>query len=132
MTTDSSAAPVVRVGDPTTPYRRRIRLLRRDAGSVWGGLEDDFHHFEVTLHHDGGHVTALEMEALRWPWATCPDAGRSLQALVGMALSDRCTAVASVTDPRMNCTHQFDLAGLCVSHAVRGAESRQYDIELPP
>ncbi|MGZ4690182.1 MAG: DUF2889 domain-containing protein [Acidimicrobiia bacterium] len=132
MTTDSSAAPVVRVGDPTTPYRRRIRLLRLDAGSVWGGLEDDFHHFEVTLHHDGGHVTALEMEALRWPWATCPDAGRSLQALVGMALSDRCTAVASVTDPRMNCTHQFDLAGLCVSHAVRGTESRQYDIELPP
>ena len=50
-----------------------------DAGTVWGGLEDDFHHFEVTLHHDGDHVTGLEMEALRWPWAPYPDAGRKLQ-----------------------------------------------------
>jgi hypothetical protein len=72
------------------------------------------------------------MHAVRWPWATCPDAGRPLQALVGMDLSDHCTAVASVTDPRLNCTHQFDLAGLCVTHAVRGTASRQYDVELPP
>ena len=61
-----------------------------------------------------------------------PGRGPGLQALVGMDLSDRCTAVAAVTDPRLNCTHQFDLAGLCVSHAARGTESRQYDIELPP
>jgi hypothetical protein len=132
MTAESTAPPVVTTGDPTTPYRRRIRLVKTDATTVWGGLEDDFHHFEVTLHHDGTHVTGLEMEAVRWPWATCPDAGRPLQALVGMALSDRCTAVADVTDPRMNCTHQFDLAGLCVTHAVRGTDVRQYDIELPP
>jgi hypothetical protein len=31
----------------------------------------------------------------------------------------------------MNCTHQFDLAGLCVSHAARALERRQYDPELP-
>ena len=123
---------MVRMGDPGGAYRRRIRLVALDPETVWGGLEDDFHHFEVTLHHDGRHVTGLEMESVRWPWATCPDAGRNLQALVGMELSDRCTAVAAVTDPRRNCTHQFDLAGLCVSHAVRGAETRQYDIELPP
>ena len=49
-----------------------------------------------------------------------------------MELSDHCTAVASVTDPRRNCTHQFDLAGLCVTHAERGTQTRQYDIELPP
>jgi Protein of unknown function (DUF2889) len=128
----SASAPVVRTGDPTTPYRRRIRLVKIDAGTVWGGLEDDFHHFEVTLHHDGSHVTGVEMHALRWPWATCPDAGRSLQALVGMALSERSTAVAAETDPRMSCTHQFDLAGLCVSHAARGTDQRQYDVELPP
>ena len=98
---------------------------------MWGGLEDDFHHFEVTLRHDGGHVTQVEMEAFRWPWVTCPDAGDRLHALEGMALSDRCTAVAEITDPRHTCTHQFDLAGLCVAHAVRDAESRQYDVELP-
>jgi hypothetical protein len=132
VSTERSAPPVVRMGDPTTPYRRRIRLVRMSPTQVWGGLEDDFHHFEVTLDHDGEHVTGLEMHAVRWPWATCPDAGVPLKALIGMALSDHCTAVAAVTDPRMNCTHQFDLAGLCVTHAVRGTETRQYDVELPP
>ena len=48
-----------------------------------------------------------------------------------MPLSTRCTAIAAVADPRMNCTHQFDLAGLCVSHAARGQEQRQYDVEVP-
>ena len=71
-----------------------------DPETVWGGLEDDFHHFEVTLQHDGAHVTAIDMHAVRWPWATCPAAGQGLQALVGMELSDRSTAVAKVTDPR--------------------------------
>lgn len=125
-------APTVRMGDPAGSYRRRIRMVALDDETVWGGLEDDFHHFEVTLHHDGRVVTGLEMEAFRWPWDTCPDAGASLQPLVGMDLADRCTAVASVQDPRLCCTHQFDLAGLCVSHAARGTKQRQYDIELPP
>jgi hypothetical protein len=125
-------APVVRIGDQTMPYRRRIRLVKTEPGVVWGGLEDDFHHFQVTLRHDGTHVTGISMHAERWPWATCPDARRNLQALIGMELSDRCTAVAAVTDPKMNCTHQFDLAGLCVTHAVRSADVRQYDVELPP
>ncbi len=129
---DSDEAPVVRIGDKTMPYRRRIRLVDTEPGVVWGGLEDDFHHFQVTLRHDGSHVTGISMHAERWPWATCPDAGRNLDALVGMELSDRCTAVAAVTDPKWNCTHQFDLAGLCVTHAVRDAEVRQYDVEVPP
>lgn len=125
------SAPTVRVGDPNGPYRRRIRLLHRSEGEVWGGLEDDFHHFEVTLRHDGTRVTRVEMEAFRWPWVTCPDAGEQLHALVGMELSDRCTAVAKVTDPRRTCTHQFDLAGLCVSHAVRTIAQREYEAEVP-
>lgn len=125
-------APVVRIGDPGLPYRRLIRLVRLDATTVWGGLEDDFHHFEVTLRHDGTHVTEVALDARRWPWATCPDAGANLSLIVGMELSDRCTAVASVTDPRQQCTHQFDLAGLCVSHAARGSERREYEVALDP
>jgi hypothetical protein len=126
------SAPTVRTGDPGRPYRRRIRLLRIDESTVWGGLEDDFHHFEVTLHHDGRRVTGCELEALRWPWTTCPDAGQNLTRLVGMVLSDRCTAVAAHTDPRWQCTHQFDLAGLCVALAARGDEQRQYDVAIEP
>jgi hypothetical protein len=101
-------------------------------GLVEGGLEDDFHHFEVTLRHDAGIVTGIEARSRRWPWSTCPDAGAQLHALEGMELSSRCTAVAKVADPRWNCTHQFDLAGLCVAHAGRGDAFRQYDVELPP
>ncbi|MGZ4712486.1 MAG: DUF2889 domain-containing protein [Acidimicrobiia bacterium] len=128
----SDAAPTVRMGDPRLPYRRRIRLVRVDATTVWGGLEDDFHHFEVTLRHDGAVVTAVTLESLRWPWTTCPEAGRNLSRLVGMTLSDRCTEVARVTDPRQQCTHQFDLAGLCVSHAARGTERREYEVAVDP
>jgi hypothetical protein len=126
------SAPIVAIGRPDGPYRRRIRLRRLGDDVVWGGLEDDFHHFEVTLRHDEARVTGIEMRAVRWPWATCPDAGRNLQQLVGMELSDRCTAVARVADPHWQCTHQFDLAGLCITHARRGSEVRQYDVELPP
>jgi hypothetical protein len=125
-------APVVRIGDPGRPYRRRIRIVRLDPTTVWGGLEDDFHHFEVTLDHDASTVTGVTMEARRWPWATCPDAGANLAQLVGMALSPRCTAVAEVSDPHWQCTHQFDLAGLCVAHAARGTHRREYEVALEP
>jgi hypothetical protein len=127
-----SDAPAVSIGDPTQPYRRGIRLVRIDPTTVWGGLEDDFHHFEVTLHHDSAVVTDLTMEARRWPWSTCPDAGVNLAQLRGMELSDRCTAVAAVSDPHFQCTHQFDLAGLCVAHAARRIERREYEVALDP
>jgi hypothetical protein len=125
-------APVVRVGDPAGPYRRRIRLVATAPDTVEGALEDDFHHFEVTLRHAHGRVTDVAARSRRWPWRTCPDAAANLRPIEGMDLSPRCTAVALVADPRTNCTHQFDLAGLCVAHAARGIDHRQYDAELPP
>lgn len=125
-------APTVRIGDPHGPYRRRIRTVAVDRGVVEGGLEDDFHHFEITLRYDGARVTGVESRSRRWPWSTCPAAAVNLRPVEGMPLSTRCTAIADVADPRMNCTHQFDLAGLCVSHAARGDERRQYDAEVPP
>jgi hypothetical protein len=125
-------APAVRIGDPDGPFRRRIRTVAADDGVVEGGLEDDFHHFEITLRHDGERVTSVESRSRRWPWSTCPAAAANLRPVEGMPLSTRCTAIAEVADPRMNCTHQFDLTGLCVSHAARGNERRQYDAELPP
>jgi hypothetical protein len=105
-----------------------------DAGSVEGGLEDDFHHFRVRVEHDGAVVTLVQADARRWPWTTCPDAAGPLHSLEGMELSPRCLAVGKVADPKLNCTHMFDLAGLCVAHAARGGPigtTRQYDIEIP-
>jgi hypothetical protein len=111
-------------------YRRRIRLVGSD-GRVVGDLEDDFHHFRVTLDHDGERVTAIKGEGVRFPWTTCPLAADSLLPIVGMPLSSRSTAVGDVTAARDNCTHMFDLAGLAVAHAGRGPITRQYDVFAP-
>ena len=112
-------------------YRRRIRLVASEAGVVEARLEDDFHHFEVTLHHDGERVLDVDARSVRWPWSTCPAAAGPLRALAGMELSPRCLAAGEYTSPKLNCTHMFDLAGLAVAHAARGGERRQYDAEVP-
>jgi hypothetical protein len=102
---------------------------------VSGGLEDDQHYFTVEVAHDGERVTAVTSRAVRAPWTTCPAAGGQLQALVGVALSERCLTVAGNTRSDQHCTHQLDLAALTVAHAARavsgGATRRQYDIAVP-
>ena len=117
-------------------YRRRIRLVATAPDTVESALEDDFHHFEVTLRHDGARVADVEARSVRWPWSTCPAAAGPLRALIGMPLSLRCLAVGERADPHANCTHMFDLAGLAVAHAARGLPThavsrRQYDAEIP-
>jgi hypothetical protein len=109
-------------------------VLIEEVGVVAAGLEDDFHYFTVRLQHDGERVLAADAEARRWPWTTCPGAAEPLRALAGMPLSRRCLAVGDWTDPRRNCTHMFDLAGLAVAHAARGGPPgtrRQYDVAVP-
>ncbi|MFZ4584144.1 MAG: hypothetical protein ACOYNI_02860 [Acidimicrobiia bacterium] len=116
--------------DITQPYRRRIRCVAPEPGVVIGDLEDDFHRFRVTLRHANGVVTAVDGEALRFPWTTCPGAVEPLRALEGMPIDARCTSVSRIADPKVNCTHMFDLAGHSVAHAARGTAARQYDVEL--
>lgn len=114
------------LADPTQPvYHRKIRLVA-GPGEVRGDIADGPHHFRVVLRHDGGRITGVRGEALRHPWTSCPGAVGELHRLVGMALSDRSTAVGSRADARLQCTHLFDLAGLAVAHAVRGTDRREY------
>ena len=113
------------------PYRRRIRIVTTAPGAVDAELEDDFHHFGLALTHDGTRVSSVEGRAVRSPWTTCPAAVGPLHAVEGMPLSPRCTAVAGHAEPRANCTHLFDLAGLAVAHAARGTWHREYDVEIP-
>jgi hypothetical protein len=112
-------------------YRRRIRVSAPRPGVVVSELEDDFHHFVVTLHHDGERVVSCDAASHRWPWSTCPDAAGPLRALAGMPLSRRFTAAGAWTDPKRNCTHQFDAACHAVTHAAWGRDRRQYDVEVP-
>ena len=112
-------------------YRRRIRVRRTAPGIVVSALEDDFHHFEVTLRHDDERVRSCENVSYRWPWSTCPDAAGPLRELAGMPLSRRFTAAGTWTDPKQNCTHQFDTACHAITHAASGRDSRVYDVEIP-
>jgi hypothetical protein len=112
-------------------FRRRIRIRTVEPGVVVSELEDDFHHFVITLRHDETSVISCDAESRRWPWATCPDAAMPLRALAGMPLSRRFTAAASWTDPKHNCTHQFDAACYAITHAACGRAERVYDLEVP-
>jgi len=112
-------------------YRRRIRTRTVAPGVVVSELEDDFHHFIVTLRHDDARVISVAAESRRWPWSTCPDAAGPLRALAGMPLSRRFTAAGRWTDPKQNCTHQFDAACHAVTHAAWGYDVRTYDMEIP-
>jgi hypothetical protein len=102
-----------------------------EPGVVVSELEDDFHHFVVELHHDDAHVISCENTSRRWPWSTCPDAAEPLRKLAGMPLSRRFTAAGAWTDPKQNCTHQFDTACHAITHAAWGRETRVYDLEIP-
>ena len=112
-------------------YRRRISVETVEPGVVVSRLEDDFHVFVVTLRHDGSNVVDATCVAERWPWTTCPSAAESLHALAGMPLSRRFTAAGQWTDPKQNCTHQFDAACHAITHAASDRTRRQYDIEVP-
>jgi hypothetical protein len=112
-------------------YRRRIRVHTAGPGVVVSELEDDFHHFVVTLTHDGEHVLSCKNISHRWPWSTCPDAAEPLRELAGMPLSRRFTAAGAWTDPKQNCTHQFDTACHAITHAASDRETRVYDLEIP-
>ena len=131
--------PLDETGAPTYfpygNYRRRIRVVATAPGVVEGGLEDDQHYFTVALHHDGERVSTATSSTIRAPWSTCAAAAEPLQTLAGMPLSERCLAVTEWTASPQHCTHQLDLAGLCIAHALRvvhgGAARRQYDAEVP-
>ena len=112
-------------------YRRRIRVETTAPGVVVSQLEDDFHFFVVNLRHDGERIEEVTCVARRWPWTTCPDAAISLRALKGMPLSRRFTAAGAWTDPKRNCTHQFDAACHAITLAARDGGPRQYDVEVP-
>lgn len=112
-------------------YRRRIRIVTLAPGVVESDLEDDFHHFVITLRHDGERIVSVEAKSERWPWSTCPDAAAPLRRLAGMPLAPRFTAAGRWTDPKQNCTHQFDAACHAITHAAWKRTERVYDLEVP-
>ncbi|MVV48859.1 DUF2889 domain-containing protein [Pseudomonas sp. PB120] len=110
--------------------RRLIVLRQVTPGQVVGWLEDDFHHFGVTIEHDGVCITAVRMAAPRPPWVTCSGAQAPLQALVGSPLINRASDIGALIDMRQQCTHVHDLTGLTLAHIKRGDCERRYEITV--
>ena len=61
--------------------RRLIDLQRWDNRTVVGWLEDDFHHFGVTVMHQEGHVVDVAVAAPRHPYSTCPGSASALRRM---------------------------------------------------
>ncbi|MFZ8887062.1 MAG: DUF2889 domain-containing protein [Steroidobacteraceae bacterium] len=113
----------------TGALRRCIRLLAED-GRVRAGVEDAYHSFRLTLHHDGRCITRLEPGFVRFPLDTCASAGEPLQRLVGTRLDTSWRDLVTTENPRLHCTHLYDLTALAMAHALRGGE-RSYAVTVP-
>ncbi len=110
-------------------FRRRI-IADVQENRVFAGVEDDFHHYEILITHDGSVVTAIEAKSLRTPWVTCPEAMGQLDQFIGAPLSVDVFRRRDLPDPHFQCTHMFETALLAIAQAVRGGR-RQYDIVIP-
>jgi hypothetical protein len=111
-------------------FHRLIGLTQRDA-QVRAVIEDDYHHFRISLRHSQGKVAAIEARAFRFPWDICPQATGEIQALKDTPLDPNIVAVSRLHDARLHCTHLFDLAGLMISAAARGLQERRYLAKIP-
>ena len=111
---------------PWGAYRRAIRIAA-DSGVVCAEMEDDIHHFRLTLTHDGGVAIALMGEAIRTPWTNCPGALPGLSTLNGKTF-DHLLTLATV-ERSEQCMHLYDLVLLAVNHAGQDQFRRHYRIE---
>ncbi len=111
-------------------YRRRILVVNRSGSLAVGELEDDFHHFRIEIRHDGTTIQSADATPLRGPWSSCMTADVPIRAVEGQPLTASPSTFGGYTDPRMNCTHLFDVTGLTVAHATRPMERRDYRFEV--
>jgi len=115
-------------------FRRRIGITSQataSSGEARAALEDDFHHFRVRIAHEGGHVVQAQGWGLRHPYSTCPMAAGQLVRLIGMKLESAASSMARVAEPREQCTHLLDLAGLAIAAAANLVVRRWYDAAVP-
>lgn len=115
-------------------YRRRIEVATRQiadaALEARVAIEDDHHRFRISVFAVDGVVSEVASQTLRAPTLMCPSAGPRLQDVVGMPLDPSCAATTTHADPRQQCTHLIEMAGLATSALARGIERRTYQAEV--
>ncbi|HVN42278.1 MAG TPA: DUF2889 domain-containing protein [Steroidobacteraceae bacterium] len=109
-------------------FRRGVRLAVA-SGEVKVDLEDGNHAFRMVLRHDGSRITAIDTEAVRHPFTTCPEAGKSVQVLVGRPL-EAVREVRRLIETPTGCTHLTDMAGLAIAHVKEPGLRRLYEIAV--
>lgn len=107
--------------------RRLIDLRCEDDSTAIGWLEDDFHHFGISISHSGGIIQDVRTRSPRSPYSTCPAAGAGLKALIGQPLIERGSDIGKMVQMRQQCTHMFDLAGLVLAQAFGNRPRRRYE-----
>ncbi|MFV0276965.1 MAG: hypothetical protein ACK5HY_07250 [Parahaliea sp.] len=119
---------------PPGTGRRQIDLRIEDESLAVGWLEDDFHHFGVSIRFGDGKVEDIRMAAPRTPWNTCAGAAEPLRTLVGQPLITRASDIGKLIDMRLQCTHVFDLTGLLLAHIGNRHQRlahRRYHSQVP-
>ena len=111
-------------------FRRSIRLIGKP-GVMTGEIADDFHHFAITLKHDGERVLSVSGEGLRTPWNTCMFAPRALAALQGLPLQEYAADFVRQSNSRAQCTHMYELVAVAASHALRNVAQVEYAAVAP-
>ena len=115
-------------------YRRKSIAIAGEFETV-AAMEDDFHHFTVTLRHDGRHVTSLTGETIRFPWSPCPGAAAKLEEFVGAPIFPTPADPGPKWQITQHCTHLFDIAKFALAQTARArlgqGVRRQYDILIP-
>jgi hypothetical protein len=112
---------------PFGAFHRRIVAIV-ESGRVRAALEDESHHMEVTVTHDGQHVTGIDGTTYRIPWSTCPAAVAKVKELIGLPLQ-RVNKTTGL-DAKEQCTHLFDLTRIAIARAAVNT-SVQYDVAVP-
>jgi hypothetical protein len=129
---DRSGVPSLVPGpDNQGILHRRIKLVS-EGGIARGAVEDDFHHFEVRITHDGKQVQGIIGKSWRGPWDTCAGAADDavIGRLRGVAIGTDMMRRKGLPDPLLQCTHLYEVALLTIAQAARGG-ARIYDIAVP-
>jgi hypothetical protein len=119
---------------PIGAYRRRIELAtRRLADSSQEAriaIEDDHHHFRISVFAKDGVVTEVAGQPLRVPNLICPSASSQLYQLAGKLLDGSYAATLGMTDIRQHCTHLAEMASLGMVMLARDVPRRTYEAEV--
>jgi len=111
-------------------FWRRIKLVNR-AGLIEAALEDNSHAMRCRLMEAQGIIVGLEAEMIRVPMNICPSAAAKVNELIGQPIHISYRSFYSDGKAAANCSHLFDLLWLAISHSVRSASERLYDVTIP-